>query len=387
MGILAECPACHYMQKLTNKKCSKCSEDLVKAKRSNRAIFWVKHRVPGNRKQHYQRCESINDARALDGKRKAQKKENRYFEMLPENDITFEELSDWYLKLEVVKALKMYAILKVHIKIWNGQFGGLQVNRIKKSSIENFRTKLLKTGKSRSYIDQIIGAARAMINKAFEDDMLSGDCLRPFKKVKKLLKKNANARDMVFTRDQYEKLITHLPKHLVPIVATAYWTGMRKGEILGLTWDKVFMKKRQIFLDIEDTKDDEKRVIPIPEPLYEILSKIPRLLHEPHVFLYKSIPLVNIQEGFKVGMKRAGIPYGRKVKGGFTFHDLRHTFATDMRKAGVPEKLIMKITGHSTREMFDRYNTITPDENELASGQLVDFRNGTGKSGKKEEHT
>jgi integrase len=60
--------------------------------------------------------------------------------------------------------------------------------------------------------------------------------------------------------------------------------------------------------------------------------------------------------------------------GGLTFHDLRHTFVTDMRKAGVPEKLIMKITGHSTREMFDRYNTITPDEKDQASVQLVSFR-------------
>jgi integrase len=62
------------------------------------------------------------------------------------------------------------------------------------------------------------------------------------------------------------------------------------------------------------------------------------------------------------------------VKGGLTFHDLRHTFATDMRKSGVPEKLIMKITGHSTREMFDRYNTITSDEKDQASEQLVGFR-------------
>jgi integrase len=374
MSILAECPACHYQQKYVNKKCSKCSEDLEKAKRSGRLNFWVIYRVPGNRKKIYQKCKSIEDARALDGKRKGQKKENRHFEMLPENDVTFQELSEWYLELEVVKGLKMFEILKIHSRIWNKQFGSLMVNRIKKSSIENFRTKLLSSGKSRSYIDQIVGTAFAMVNKAFEDDMLSGDCLRPFKKIKKLLKKNANARDMIFTRKQYEKLLANLPAHQVPIVATAYWTGMRKGEILGLTWDKVFLKNREIRLEIEDTKDDEKRVIPIPEPLFEMLSKIPRALHEPHVFLLKNIPLVDISKGFMSGMKGAGIPYGRNVKGGLTFHDLRHTFATDMRRAGVPEKLIMKITGHSTREMFDRYNTITPDEKEQASEQLVEFR-------------
>jgi integrase len=384
MAILAECPTCHYNQKVTNKQCSKCSEDLVQAKRSGRVKYWVAYRVPGNRKLIYQKCESIDDARALDGKRKGQKKENRHFEMLPESDATFEELSAWYLELEVVKGLKMFGILKIHTKIWNAQFGSLQINRLKKSSIENFRTKMLKAGKSRSYIDQIVGTARAMVNKAFEDDMLSGDCLRPFKKVKKLLKKNANARDMIFTREQYERLLANLPAHQIPIVATAYWTGMRRGEILGLTWDKVFMKDREIRLEIEDTKDDEKRVIPIPEALYKILSKIPRALHDNHVFLYKNIPLVNIREGFNSALKAAGIPCGRDAKGGLTFHDLRHTYVTDMRKAGVPDKLIMKITGHSTREMFDRYNTITADEKSIANEQLTKFRDGI-ETGKTEE--
>jgi integrase len=60
--------------------------------------------------------------------------------------------------------------------------------------------------------------------------------------------------------------------------------------------------------------------------------------------------------------KKAGVPYGRNVKGGFTFHDLIHTFNTYMRKAGVREGVIMKITGHSTREMFDRYDTKDEDD-------------------------
>ena len=41
-----------------------------------------------------------------------------------------------------------------------------------------------------------------------------------------------------------------------------------------------------------------------------------------------------------------------------------------MRKAGVPESVIMEITGHSTREMFDRYNTIDEDDTRKAVDQL-----------------
>jgi len=61
-------------------------------------------------------------------------------------------------------------------------------------------------------------------------------------------------------------------------------------------------------------------------------------------------------------LRDAKIDYGRFSKRGFIFHALRHTFNTYMRKAGVPESVIMEITGHSTREMFDRYNTIDHDD-------------------------
>ena len=44
-----------------------------------------------------------------------------------------------------------------------------------------------------------------------------------------------------------------------------------------------------------------------------------------------------------------------------------------MRKAGVPESVVMKITGHSTRQMFDRYNTIDMDDTREAIGQLQDY--------------
>ena len=63
------------------------------------------------------------------------------------------------------------------------------------------------------------------------------------------------------------------------------------------------------------------------------------------------------------------------MKGGFIFHDLRHTFNTNMRKAGVQESVIMEVTGHSTREMFDRYNSIDEDDTQKAVDQLTTFLN------------
>ena len=133
------------------------------------------------------------------------------------------------------------------------------------------------------------------------------------------------------------------------------------------------MKTRFINLEPEDTKDKEKRSIPICDEVNSVLQAIPRNLHDNHVFMFRGKPVSDIRTGLVRSCNKAGIIYGRKEKDGFTFHDLRHTFNTNMRKAGVPESVIMKITGHSTREMFDRYNTVDEDDSREAVDRLELF--------------
>jgi len=94
----------------------------------------------------------------------------------------------------------------------------------------------------------------------------------------------------------------------------------------------------------------------VPE-LKEMLlrpSKVRHLKHN-HVFTYRGVPVKEIKRSFKSACKKAGIE-------DFRFHDLRHTFITNMRKAGVERGIIMKITGHKTTSMFDRYNTVDQED-------------------------
>ncbi|SPF42642.1 conserved hypothetical protein [Syntrophobacter sp. SbD1] len=382
MAILAECPQCHKKQSIRNKMCA-CGKDLDKAKRAKKVRFWIDYIVPGTGKAKREpvagaddpKAYSIEEARAAEGKRKAQKVEApRVLQRAPEEKMTFQELTDWYLKLEKVKAKAYFDTLKFNLASFNKEFGGIIVSQIKPSEIENFQAKQKAASYSDSYVDQQIGAAKTVINKAFDNDMVTGETVKVFKRVKKLLlKRNANARDKVLTVDQVENLMAALPRHTKAILATAFYTGMRSGEILSLTWNKLDLEKKEIRLEAADTKDNEARVIPISKELYPILKSIPRALHDNHVFLYKGKPIRSIRRGLTDACEKAGIPYGRFVKDGFIFHDLRHCFNTYMRKAGVPESVIMEITGHSTREMFDRYNKIDHEDRRQAVDSMSYF--------------
>jgi len=113
-----------------------------------------------------------------------------------------------------------------------------------------------------------------------------------------------------------------------------------------------------------------QRLGPNLDELAGFLESLPRAIHNNHVFLFKGKPVRDIRTALKDGCKKAGIPYGQKEKNGFVFHDLRHSFNIHMRKAGVPESVIMKMTGHSTRQMFDRYNTVDMEDARQAVDQL-----------------
>lgn len=376
MAILAECPICRAKQSVKNKVC-KCGANLDKSKKSKRVKYWINYRLP-NRKQRRELVGySIKEAQDAEGKRKAQKREGRLFDVKPEVKMTFQELAKWYLNLEKVKALASYWVIELSLKKFNTIFGDQLVSQIKSVDLENYQAKRKKEGMAAATIDHEIGKTKTMIRKAFDNDLVGGDTLRTFNRVKKTLKIGSDVRDRILTRDEFNSLMKNAAPYLKPVLAMGYFTGMRRGEILNLTLDRLDLKNRVIHLEKEDTKDHEARTIPICDELHKILAQEIRIIRKAgednHMFLYRGKPIVGVRAGVKKACEKAKIIYGRFEKGGFIFHDLRHTFNTNMRKAGVTESVIMEITGHSTREMFDRYNTIDEEDIRKAVDQLEVF--------------
>ena len=164
--------------------------------------------------------------------------------------------------------------------------------------------------------------------------------------------KEDNVRDQILDPGQFETLQAHSPAYLRPIILVAYQTGMRRGEILGLTWEKVDLKAGFIRLKADDTKTRESRIIPLSPELVALFKDLQRTraLHIPQVFLRDGQPMRSMEGAFKAACKAAGIT-------GFVFHDLRHTAITNMRRAGIDPLTIMQISGHKTMVCFTRYNS------------------------------
>lgn len=382
MTIYQQCPRCREKQSNANKKC-KCGEDLDRAKRSNRVKYWLYYR-DSNGTQVKESVDamdgfngfSIEDARLAHSQRVVQKREGQVTR--ESSKLTFDKLTEWYLKLETVKALASYNIIKVNLNKFNTVFGNMLVRDITSADLENYQERRKQQGKAPGTIDHEIGKAKTMINKARDNDLVTAKTKETFERVKKTLKAGTDVRDRILSPDEFKSLIKHSAGHIQGMITIGYYTGMRKGEIVALTWDHVDLAARMIRLEAEDTKDREARSIPICDELYKYLKSLPTRIQDTgkdnHIFQFKGQPIKgDIRDGLKNACKEAKIKYGRFVKGGFIFHDLRHTFNTNMRKAGVQESVIMAITGHSTREMFDRYNTVDEEDTKSALRKLESF--------------
>ena len=371
MAILAECPICKRRQAVSHKVC-KCGEKLDKAKRSGRVRYWITYRLPGGKQRKEYSGYSIDDAKAAEGKRKGQKREGRIFDILPDSKKTFAKLGEWYLGQDKIKALAFFKGMRRHLDIFNAEYGGLSVGDLRLEHLQSFQIKASKDF-SASYTDQIVDTVKAAVTLALDNDQIGGDLLKPFRKLRGLLRKGANARKTVLTWADYQGLYGNLKSHLKPVVAAGWWSGMRQGEILKLTWDKVDLTKRLISLSAEDTKEGRAKVVPIAKPLRDILLTLPGRSAEGAVFTYAGKPMRDITQGIKAACKGACIVYGRFNDKGFVFHHLRRGFITYARKAGVERNVIMAIAGHSggKGDMNRRYDQID-DADLLKATDLIE---------------
>jgi len=373
MSILAECPRCHKKQAVKNRICA-CGADLVKEKRSGKVRYWVNYRLPnGKQRREYVgnnpegRPLGIEGARAAEGKRRAQKHENpAILEKAPAERMTFSELARWYLDLKSVQALASLPRVKCCLCNFTDSFGDRIVSSLKPVDLENYQHKRLEAGRTPATVDMELTIAKTMVLKAFDNDLVDGRTVKIFRKVKRQLRKGANARRQTLSVAGYLRLIQEAPPHLRALIVLAFNTGMRLGELRALQWKHIDREAGFIRLPSALTKEGRAKTIPMNHYVREVLDRLPRSIHHGFVITYHGQPITNeggCKKAFKGACARAGIACGRDVEGGIIFHDLRRTVKTNMVTAGVDHVHRDLILGHSLRGMDVHY--MWPSENDL----------------------
>jgi integrase len=202
---------------------------------------------------------SIMDAKAALAKRQVQRRERRLFDMLPESEMTFDELAKWFLNLKSVRKLAAFERYEQALNNFTRVFGKIYLTDIRQTHLEEYQIERREQGAADATDDYEIKVAQAAVNKAFDNDKVNGACLKPFRRTKRLLKFGANARDVKVTVAQYLKLLEFAPSYYRSVLIVAYNTGMRKGEIKQLKWSYIDWANMMIRLPKEVTKENKPK--------------------------------------------------------------------------------------------------------------------------------
>lgn len=163
----------------------------------------------------------------------------------------------------------------------------------------------------------------------------------------------------VLSDEEAAQLIGAASPHFRPVLLTALNTGMRLGEILNLRWEDVNL--REGFISVEQSKSGEPRKIPTNSVLTDVLRDVRMDRGDPYVFLGRWGKKVHsFRKVFETALKRAGI-------GKCRFHDLRHTFASNLVMSGVDIVTVKELLGHKTIQMTMRHSHPSPNTRRLRS--------------------
>lgn len=139
------------------------------------------------------------------------------------------------------------------------------------------------------------------------------------------------------------------PHWLGPMVRLALATAMRQGELLSLDWRNIDFERKVARL--QDTKNGERRDVPLSSEAIKALKSLPRNLSG-SVF---SIGTMAVVHAFQRACKRAGIEDLR-------FHDLRHEATSRLFEKGLNPMEAAAITGHKTLQMLKRYTHLRAED-------------------------
>ena len=181
-----------------------------------------------------------------------------------------------------------------------------------------------------------------------------------------------NVRTGFVEPDQYLKIADATAKAglwLRAIYEVGYTWGWRKEEVLGLRVKQVDLKNRTVRLEVGTTKNGDGRLAVMTKPLFELLKACVEGKKPTDAVFTRECgnPVLDFRGSWELARSEAGCP-------NLLFHDLRRTAVRNMVRAGIPESVAMKISGHKTRSVFERYNIVSERDISEAATKIEAFQ-------------
>lgn len=312
----------------------------------------------------------LTDARQWGKNTEVAIKENRYFKTAEANKHTLSDLIDRYIRDVLPTKPKDKTRIR-HLEWFKAEIGSFTLADITPAKIVECRDKLLtevsvRTKKKRApatvvrYMAALSHAFTIAVNEwGWLDDS-------PMRKVKKpalprgrvrFLSEDTTGNDGKRIAGERTRLLRACEQstnpYLYTVVVMAVSTGMRQGEIMGLTWNDVDLHQGRATL--HETKNGERRVVPLTGKILEILrehAKV-RRLDSDLLFPGKSpAKPMDLRAPWLAALKKAGIK-------NFRFHDLRHSAASYLAMNGASMAEIAEVLGHKTLQMVKRYSHLS----------------------------
>lgn len=301
-------------------------------------------------------------------------REGRHFKTAEAKRHTFGELVDRYIrdvlprKSEVTRDHQA-----MQLGWWKDQIGEYALADVTPALIAEHRDHLANKATNRGGSTSPATVVRylAALSHAFTVAMKEWGWVEENPVLKVSKPKEPRGRVRFLSDDERKRLLAACQesrsRDLYPAVVLALSTGARQQEILGLGWKDVDLERRVAVL--HETKNGERRVLPLSGPALEILKgraqeaiekeKARRGSEEGEG---ESRPLVglvfpsrkdrtqpaSLRTAFEVALKRAGIE-------DFRWHDLRHSAASYLAMNGASLAEIAEVLGHKTLAMVKRY--------------------------------
>lgn len=352
-------------------------------------VWWMSFLCKGKRYRKSTETEDRKLAQRIYDKVKGEIAEGKlpgiYFDK-----VTFDELAEDILTDYRINKRDTLDKAERSVKYLKEVFEGMRAADITTDKVKSYIKNRMDQGLSSASINRELAALKRMFHLATE-------CTPP--KVTSIphipMLKESNARKGFFEYSEYLALKDALPEYLKPIVTLGYFSGWRISEILGLTWDRVDVKEGMVRLDPGETKNEEGRTLYLNKELMEEMKALhrKRQLGCPYVFHRDGKPIKGFRKSWisaciKVGLcevmkDKEGNPVVIKMKNGGEkvvkistkiFHDFRRTAIRDMVRSGISEKVAMTISGHKSRNVFERYNIVNDQDLREAALKFQDYQ-------------